>query len=299
MNSSSIDGSALASGDAKSVKFCIRGMCECESGWHPSGDLIEYEQLANIPSSHYAYLYRIMNLIKITSMELDILSNFGKLEEMIEYIEDHFPAVLDETAPPPVIQSSQSSSYRSVDNRFTFSESYNALKGYLTSFLDQKTSASVLQSSALVDSRMNSSKSGAPVIARNPNRIDHFELNRCAMPSGKILWLCDAHSREEHVQVLTSTQEKKFTQYQNDEFNTILFDELRRLNGNSAAYTASSRFSRPAKDVGYSGYQVSEQVVQQKPQKRVEPKEKSSSDSSSTELTSSIPDKNAKNRNLN
>ena len=62
----------------------------------------------------------------------------------------------------------------------------------------------------------------------NQNKIEYFKLNRCGMPSGKVLWLCDQHSQNEYVQVLTNSQNVNIVQFQNDEFNSILLDELKK-----------------------------------------------------------------------
>jgi hypothetical protein len=274
--SSSHTSSQTTAVENKGVKFCLRALCECESGWHSTGSLIQYEQLKNIPQAHYAYLYRIMNLLKITSLDLDILSNVSKLDELIEYIQDHLPNISEET--PAVnnnnnnnnnnnansimsnmmmssnMMSSQSTPQRTRNNEsiFSFKESYNSLKSYLNNVLDnQKANASPSNTSNM----SSGSKPGTPAVtvdtqnnnsditdlktppkkksdAVNLNRVEHFELNRCQMPSGKIVWLCDEHSREDYVQILTSAHEKQFTQYQNDEFNAILFEELKKFDVN-------------------------------------------------------------------
>ncbi len=253
----------------KGVKFCIRAMCECESGWHPAENLIEYEQLMSIPQTHYAYLYRIMNLLKITSLDLDILSNSNKLDELIEYIEDHLPNNADDVSAANTsnMMSSMMSSQmtyqrmRNTENIFSFKESYNSLKSYLTNALDNlepNVTPSVMNNRSRVAASGPSTDINNPKKANliNLNRVEHFKLNRCSMPSGKIVWLCDEHSREEHVQVLTSTQEKKFTQYQNDEFNTILFEELKKLEPNAKSGSGSISNSNARSDKNASVRQV-------------------------------------------
>lgn len=63
---------------------------------------------------------------------------------------------------------------------------------------------------------------------KNINRVEHFKLNRCAMQSGRILWLCDEHSQADNIQVLSETEDVSIVQYQTDEFNMILLDELKK-----------------------------------------------------------------------
>ena len=229
-----IDYSGSSSGTEKAAKFCIRAMCECESGWHTNGKQLEYEQLTSIPESHYAYLFRIMSLIKIMSLNLDILSNVDKLEELIDYIDEHLPNnSSDETNINARDLSANIVQYRSQRTRnpavpeivLNFKESYNSIKAYLINLLDQNKLNSLAANTAF---SKNEDTSNSKIIL-NLNRVDHFGLNRCLMPSGKITWLCDEHSREEHVQVLTSTQEKNVAQYQSNEFNKLLFEELKKF----------------------------------------------------------------------
>lgn len=65
-------------------------------------------------------------------------------------------------------------------------------------------------------------------LSTNYNYIDHFKLNRCALPSGRVLWLCEKHSVDKNIQVLTETEDVATVQYQADEFNMILADELKK-----------------------------------------------------------------------
>lgn len=48
------------------------------------------------------------------------------------------------------------------------------------------------------------------------------------MQSGRILWLCDEHSQADNIQVLSETEDVSIVQYQTDEFNMILLDELKK-----------------------------------------------------------------------
>ena len=70
-------------------------------------------------------------------------------------------------------------------------------------------------------------------ISKNYNYIDHFKLNRCSLPSGRVLWLCDKHSVGENIQVLTEAEDVTTVQYQADEFNMILADELKKYDQES------------------------------------------------------------------
>lgn len=207
------------SNNDKTGKYCIRAMCECESGWHPSGEPIEYENLPTIPEMHYAYLFRAMNLIKIMTMSLDILSNSRKLDELLDYIEEHLSNAASSGASPGdqnLYTSQATPQRRNMDNIFSFKDSLNSLKAYLILQLDQLATRNV--------STTNETKP-----TPNINRIEHFALNRCLLPSGKILWLCDKHSQEEHIQVLTSAEDRAITQYQNDEYSMLLLEELQKM----------------------------------------------------------------------
>lgn len=179
-------------------RLCIKSLCENESGWHLTGQAIEYEMLSNIPEQHFAYFIRIMSLIKQSSLDLDVLKLSGKVDEFIGYLEENLERC-------------------SQIEGLSFKDSYSSIKNYLLTKLEVKTSAA------------HSDK-----LVKNQNRIEHFHLNRCGLPSGKVLWLCDQHSQNEHIQVLTSNQNVSITQYQNDEFNSILFEELKKYDNNSS-----------------------------------------------------------------
>lgn len=74
---------------------------------------------------------------------------------------------------------------------------------------------------------------------KNINRVEHFKLNRCALQSGRILWLCDEHSQADTIQVLSETEDVSVVQYQTDEFNMILLDELKKYDNAMAKDTAT------------------------------------------------------------
>lgn len=194
-------------------RFCLRVACEHESGWHPTGLPISYEAMKSIPLSHISYLYRIMSIIKHADLNLEILKNQDKFQDLMSY--------LDESLNSDQVNSNQFSSQRFSSSTRTdnfgflagFSDSYLAIKNFIMQKMNQ---IDMFNLSGATDS--------------NLNRLDHFELNRCLLPSGKIVWLCDEHSVDEHVQILTSMESVNFNKFQNDEFNAILFDELKKYN---------------------------------------------------------------------
>jgi len=184
----------------KSSRFCFKALCESETGWHfVKNKTIEYEIISNIPEVHFPYLIRIMSLIKESDLDLGILKSSGKLDEIISYLDENLE---------------RSNQIQDI----TFKESYNSVKNYLQLKLEALKSKN-----KLIDETNNNNNNNY-----NQNRIDHFKLNRCGLPSGKILWLCDKHSQNEYVHVLTSNQNVSMPQYQNDEFNSILFEELKK-----------------------------------------------------------------------
>ena len=186
-------------------RLCIKALCENENGWHSVGAPLEYESMNNMPETHFAYLIRIMNLIKQSNINLDIVQNQTILDELIDQIEDGLFS--DET------KTHQSTDTSGLAN---FKDSYQSIKKYLQEKLDaiRKLSRSL--------------KKESKEEVENMNRIEHLCLNRCSLTSGKILWLCDEHSQNENVQVLKSYENASIPQYQNDEFSSILFDELKK-----------------------------------------------------------------------
>lgn len=193
-------------------RFCLRAACEHESGWHPSGQAISYEAIVSIPLSHISYLYRIMSIVKHSDLNLEILKNQEKFQDLMIYFDESL------TYEQPSMN--QSSSVRFSGSNKTdsygpagFKESYFALKKFILQKLDSMIPWELKQDNET-----------------NANRVDHFELNRCLLPSGKIVWLCDQHSKDEHVHVLTSLESDNFNKFQNDEFNAILFEQLKNYN---------------------------------------------------------------------
>ena len=60
----------------------------------------------------------------------------------------------------------------------------------------------------------------------NPNYIKYFDLSRCILPSGKILWLCSEHRKDPSIQILTTDYGANQMVLINDEFNSILFKKI-------------------------------------------------------------------------
>lgn len=243
-----------------SPKLCLKILCEHENGWHPSGASIDYEFQSRIPYTHFAYLIRIMSLIKQSNLDLDIVQNITKLDELINYIDEKLPSSQQPTQQQPISSYSQqitsqqeplltfsylsnmtsqaspsrfatSSSNYNQDNDmnqmssisqssypaqiYDFKESYNSLKYYVINYLEKMK---MFQNIKDTENTIN-----------NVNRLEEFNLNRCSLPSGKILWLCDEHSKEENVQILTKNEnENKLIKYQNDEYNSILLEQLKK-----------------------------------------------------------------------
>lgn len=192
-------------------RFYLRAACEHESGWHPSGRAIIYENIINIPLSHISYLYRIMSIIKHSDLNLEILKNHEKFQELMVYFDESLTYEQTSAYQSPSVRFSSSTK---ADNYGPagFKESYLALK----KFILQKFDNLLWESPKQMDT--------------NSNRVNHFELNRCLLPSGKIVWLCDHHSKDEHVHILTSLESENFNKFQNDEFNSILFEQLKTYN---------------------------------------------------------------------
>lgn len=195
--------------DAKSARYCLRGLCESDSGWHPTGTSIAYELLADIPDTHYAYLIRVLNLIKHSAMNLPLLhAPVNTLDDIITYLETNLDDMNKKTTTPSMMMSRT----RQADPMMNFRESYNGLKAYVMSKLAASEAAAALSSN----------------VEENPNRVESLRLSRCSLPSGKIAWLCDEHSREQYVQLLTSVESSSGAQFQNDEYSAILLEELKK-----------------------------------------------------------------------
>ena len=189
-------------------RYCIRVLCEDENNWHPCGAPLEYENISNIPKAHYAYFIRIMSLVKqISGLNVEILLNAGKLDELIDLFDKQIPSNEDEYKPL-------------FNDVFNFKESYFSIKNYLLNKLDNFKNNSRLRTIS-TSLKMETNL--------NINRIDFFRLNRCVLSSGRVLWLCDEHSQKENVQILNETENVSIANFQNDEFHSILFDELKKL----------------------------------------------------------------------
>ena len=201
--------------------MCIKALCEYEHGWHPTGANIEYEMLTNVPNSHFAYLIRMLSLIKQSNFDLQIVNNVEKLEEIIGYIEDNLPTMDDLGSAPSLnsyaknseIISSNMSTITTSYSLNNFKDSYDSIKNYIMNKLEMFERKRISQNEKEL---------------ANNNKIELLDLNRCALPNGKILWLCKEHSKEKHVQILTRIEETKVVRYQNDEYYTLLFEQLKK-----------------------------------------------------------------------
>ena len=172
--------------DSRKGKMCLRALCEHEQGWHPVGGTLEYESLSNMPNNHFAYMIRILSLIKQSNFDLKIVNNIEKLVDIINYIDDNLGPSIDEVT----VYNEMSSALSTANSAYTsnnFKDSYEMLKYYIIEKLEKleqyqtflKTNSKFSKSSQEIS---NTKKS------QNANRIDFFNLNRCALPNGKILW---------------------------------------------------------------------------------------------------------------
>lgn len=257
-------------------KFVLRALCEYENGWHKSGNAIEYESIQNTPTSHFSYLIRIMSLIKQSNLELDILENSDKIDELLSYIDDNLPNSQSDTNMDPDVNLPSEHQGLSLHN---FVESYNSIRSYVLAKIDSLASKpaiigatpsrrnfqgseqnatnylnitsnnsnignlgsfnnsnftgeynSIRSEQFMMSSQRrgnNDLNSTSGLNSENTfNRLGYFNLNRCKLPSGKVLWLCDEHSKSDHVQVLTKSEKLADVKFQNNEYNTLLMDAL-------------------------------------------------------------------------
>jgi len=151
-----------------------------------------------------------MSLVKQSGLALEITGQQGssKIDEVLDFIEDHLP-------------SEETEAGGTVSDVFNFKESFGSVRAYVVERLERLESKR---------SSVRRVKSAAAVgrTSGNVNRVEHFKLNRCALQSGRILWLCDEHCGSENVQVLRETETVSAVQYQTDEFDKILLNELRK-----------------------------------------------------------------------
>ncbi len=192
-----------------SNRLCLKALCEHESGWHVCANSLEYEPQLNIPNNHLPYLQRIMTLVKHSEMSLEIIQK-NKLDDFLNYIEDKLPNNEVDQNELSVFSSTLSSPMIDPDT-VNFKDSYNSLKAYVINKLAQLKFEPNEES------------------GNNINRINLFGLNRCILPSGKVVWLCDEHSQDQHVQVLSKQEYMIISKFQNDEFNYILLEELKNM----------------------------------------------------------------------
>ncbi len=173
------------------------------------GNPIQYESVKDIPTPHFAYLLRIMDLVRQSKLlNLEILSRPDQFEGLVNEIQDAYNSVLSSTT----IQTSdclKTSSLPTTDPMLKsnariadFKESYKMLRSYIEKKLKPKD----------IDQ----------------NKIEYFDLARCQLHSGKSLWLCMEHRKQDHVQVLASGYSINEVQYQSDEYNTLLVDQIKK-----------------------------------------------------------------------
>jgi hypothetical protein len=181
--------------ETKKGKMCLRALCEHELGWHPTGGQLEYETLSNMPSGHFAYMIRILSLIKQSNLDLKVVNNLEKLVDIINYIDENLPSI-DETT--PVSHSSKRyesndmySALSTMNSSYptnSFKDSYDSLKYYIIEKMEKLEQKRTLMNFSGSPKATPSSKDVNTENSYNNNRIDFFNLNRCSLPNGKILW---------------------------------------------------------------------------------------------------------------
>ncbi len=153
--------------------------------------------------SHAAYFLRIMTLVKHSKMlDLDILHNEDILDGYLIKAEEKIENQSSINAIPT--RSKPSSMPVLTDLRESFNSITNYVQREIMKF-DKK------------DDNENES---------NPNNIKYFDLCRCNLPSGKILWLCPEHRIDPNIQILTTDYGANQMVLINDEFNSILFKKI-------------------------------------------------------------------------
>lgn len=190
----------LSNSEPKKGKMCLRALCENENGWHPAGGQLEYESLSNIPNNHFAYMIRILSLIKQSNMDLKVVNNLEKLVDIINYIDDNLPS--QDEASPVSYSNYSNSRYESNDigsalstmnssyPSHSFKDSYESLKHYIVDKIEKIEQRKTLMIGAATQSSKSASRNlnTDNLISSNNNRIEFFDLNRCSLPNGKILW---------------------------------------------------------------------------------------------------------------
>lgn len=189
--------------DLQNNNFCVKALCEHEYGWHPCEPSISYDLDAQIFDSHAAYFLRIMTLVKHSKMlDLDILHNEDILDGYLIKAEEKIENQSSVNAIPT--RSKPSSMPVLTDLR----ESFNSITNYVQ--------REIMQFDKKDDNENES----------NPNNIKYFDLCRCNLPSGKILWLCPEHRKDPNIQILTTDYGANQMVLINDEFNSILFKKI-------------------------------------------------------------------------
>lgn len=178
---------------------------------HVSGNSLSYE-MQNSADSHYAYLIRIMTLIKQSKIDLKLLSHQPEaLEEYLIKAQEKLESETSIHGPP-----------RSRKSVITdLKESLQILIQYIRNKIEilSKTEQKLKENDDNDDAKEDE--------FNNPNCIKYFNLNRCILPSGKILWLCPEHRKDDNIQTLTTDYGSTQITIQNDEFNTLMLEYIK------------------------------------------------------------------------
>jgi hypothetical protein len=155
--------------------------------------------------SHYAYFIRIMTLIKHSKLTgLSITDSVELLDEYLIKAQEK----LEQTSNQDGVEYRQISRSIRATVITDFKESFNLLSQY-------------------VQSQLGAIKPKDETKDSNSNHIELFDLHRCVLPSGKILWLCPDHRKDESIQTLTTDFGGNQITLQNDEFNSILLEKIK------------------------------------------------------------------------
>ena len=163
-----------------------------------------------------------MTLVKHSKMlDLDILDNEDILDEYLIKAEEK----LDQAASGTQAQSRTKSVQAPITTELK--ESYNSICNYMQKQLTDIKANQTVQAGDIEIENEN-----------NLNLIKYFDLCRCILPSGKILWLCPEHRKDQSIQILTTDYGANQMASQNDEFNSIL---LKKIEMNSASRREASQ----------------------------------------------------------
>lgn len=152
--------------------------------------------------SHCAYLLRIMTIVKHSKMlDLDIIHNEDILDAYLIKAEEKLEQQSNTATVP-------STRYKPISVMTDLRESFNSISNNVQRQMNELTTKEESENES------------------NPNFIKYFDLRRCILPSGKILWLCPEHSKDPSIQVLTTDYGANQMVLINDEFNSILFKKI-------------------------------------------------------------------------